>query len=245
MGADSADPENGTAELAELAALRGFGGPASPDYRQVVDSAVRFIHGARLAALALREGDEIAVTASTEAVRGLEQDQHRTGEGPAVDALAARHVVRSVDLAADGRWPRFTAPALRHGLRGVLAVPVERDGTVLGVVTAYATEPGALAVPSGAFLARYAAWCAVAVNNIRVLADAGEQVERLKVAMQSRSVIDQAIGILHARSGLSVEDAFARLRQISNRERVKLAVVATDIVEQAVRRSAARHRPES
>ena len=246
MGAGSSFPEPAAAEdLAELAALRAPAGSAGPDYRQVVDSAVRFVHGARLAALAMPDADGVAVTATTEELRDLEEAQHRLGQGPAVAALAARQVVRAADAGGDDRWPQFGPMARRLGLRDTLAVPLVQERALLGVVTVYATEPDALLIPPGAFLSRYASWCAVAVHNIQVLAAANDQVERLKLAMQSRSVIDQAIGILRARSGLSAEDAFARLRQISNRERVKLSVIAAGIVDQAVRRSTARRRRDA
>jgi AmiR/NasT family two-component response regulator len=57
----------------------------------------------------------------------------------------------------------------------------------------------------------------------------------------SRAVIDQAIGILRSRSGDSADEAFARLRAISQGENVKLAVVAERVVDEAVRRARARH----
>ena len=41
-------------------------------------------------------------------------------------------------------------------------------------------------------------------------------------------MIDQAIGILGSRTGESAEEAFHRLRQISQSENVKLAVITQD-----------------
>jgi AmiR/NasT family two-component response regulator len=58
----------------------------------------------------------------------------------------------------------------------------------------------------------------------------------------SRTVIDQAIGIVRARTGVSAEEAFERLTKISQSENVKLRVVAERLVEEAVRRAHARQR---
>jgi AmiR/NasT family two-component response regulator len=46
---------------------------------------------------------------------------------------------------------------------------------------------------------------------------------------------------LRSRAGGSAEEAFDRLRQISQAENVKLAVVAQRVIDEAVRRAHARH----
>jgi ANTAR domain len=56
-------------------------------------------------------------------------------------------------------------------------------------------------------------------------------------------VIQQAIGIIRARTGVSTDDGFDRLRQISQSEHTKLHVVAQQLVGEAVRRAHARHSP--
>jgi AmiR/NasT family two-component response regulator len=55
-------------------------------------------------------------------------------------------------------------------------------------------------------------------------------------------VIDQAIGIIRARTGVSADEAFDRLTKISQAENTKLRVVAERLVEEAVRRARARQR---
>jgi AmiR/NasT family two-component response regulator len=76
-----------------------------------------------------------------------------------------------------------------------------------------------------------------------MLVEARATVERLNRAFESRPVIDQAIGIIRARAGVSTDDGFDRLRQISQSQNIKLHVVAQQLVEQAVRRAQARQRP--
>ena len=46
---------------------------------------------------------------------------------------------------------------------------------------------------------------------------------------------------MRSRSGVSEEEAFDRLTRISQKENVKLRVVAERLVEEAVRRARARH----
>jgi hypothetical protein len=59
-------------------------------------------------------------------------------------------------------------------------------------------------------------------------------------ALKSRSVIDQAIGIICSRNGCSADEAFQRLRRISNTDRVKLAGAAHQVVDRSARRVRAR-----
>ncbi|MDT5251482.1 MAG: hypothetical protein QOH07_422, partial [Mycobacterium sp.] len=73
-----------------------------------------------------------------------------------------------------------------------------------------------------------------------LLAGARERAERLEQALDSRAVIDQAVGIIRSRSGVSAEDAFSRLVRMSQNENVKLREVAARLVEEAVRRARAR-----
>ena len=59
----------------------------------------------------------------------------------------------------------------------------------------------------------------------------------LRIALSSRSVIDQALGILIAQQQCSVQEAFALLRQASQGRNVKLREVAAQIVASAQRRA--------
>jgi AmiR/NasT family two-component response regulator len=58
--------------------------------------------------------------------------------------------------------------------------------------------------------------------------------------LETRAVIDQAIGILRSRSGVSAEQAFDRLSRMSQKENTKLFAVAERLVEEAVGRARAR-----
>jgi len=80
----------------------------------------------------------------------------------------------------------------------------------------------------------------VSVYNAQLLANAQERTIRLHRALDSRSVIDQAIGIIRSRSGGSADEVFERLTHISQTENIKLNAVAERLVEEAVRRARAR-----
>jgi ANTAR domain len=82
----------------------------------------------------------------------------------------------------------------------------------------------------------YAVPAAIAVQNAQVLAQTQRLAAQLQSALEARGVIDRAIGIMMCRSGGTEDQALARLRALSQNEHHKLAVVARQIIDDAVRR---------
>jgi len=87
----------------------------------------------------------------------------------------------------------------------------------------------------------FAVPAAIAVQNAQVLAATKRLAARLQAAVTSQATIDQAVGILMSRSGNNADQAFDRLRQLSQTENTKLSVVAQSVVDEAVRRVRRRH----
>lgn len=80
------------------------------------------------------------------------------------------------------------------------------------------------------------------VQNAQVLAQAARLATKLQAGLNSRAAIDQAIGIWVSRVGSDDNEAFGRLRQISQIENRKLRDVAQSIVAEVIRQArAARH----
>ena len=58
----------------------------------------------------------------------------------------------------------------------------------------------------------FAVPAAIAVQNAQILAQTQRLAAKLQSALTNRAVIDQAIGILMSRSGVTADEAFSRLR---------------------------------
>jgi hypothetical protein len=65
------------------------------------------------------------------------------------------------------------------------------------------------------------------------LADANREIDGLREALRTRTLIGQAIGILMTQEGLSTDEAFAKLVEVSSHSNVKLRDVAARMVEVA------------
>ncbi|WP_436930157.1 bacterio-opsin activator domain-containing protein [Halosimplex halobium] len=76
--------------------------------------------------------DAISVTRSSEPV----------GSGPASRAIRSRSVQVTHDVNTDPAFQGARAAAAAHGVRSAASVPLVYDGTIYGVLTVYADEPG-------------------------------------------------------------------------------------------------------
>jgi GAF domain-containing protein len=209
---------------------------------RVAEFAVRAIPGADGAGLTLLEaGKADTIVATAEFVRAVDAIQYGLGEGPCILAAASGATVRSGALGSDPTWPRF-GPRVSHlGVHSALSLPLVGSEGVLGAMNIYAHRPDAFDDRAAELGELYAVPAAISVQNAQVLAQALALAAQLETALRSRSVIDQAIGVLMARSGYNPAQAFARLRAMSQQENRRLAVIAQGIVEQAASRARAQH----
>jgi GAF domain-containing protein len=244
-GQAAADDVNLAAGLDGLSALTSAGRSLANVLGDVADFAAQAVPGT--------DGTGVGVTlikpigntmgvevwaASTPLVREIDLIQYEVlKEGPCIACMQTRRAAVSGSLATDARWPRFGARIARLGVASALALPLLIDDQVVGSINVYARGKdvfGEHAVRLGSAFARPTA---VSVFNTKLLFAAQERAEHLQRALLSRKTIDQAIGIVRGRTGATEDEAFDRLKRISQSENTKLAVVAANIVDEAVRRA--------
>jgi GAF domain-containing protein len=186
-----------------------------------------------------------ALAASHPFVAEIDEIQYVTvEEGPCITAAVERRTVRTGSLTGERMWPRFGPRVGRLGVHSALSLPlVLPPGETVGAINVYAHRKNAFGEHAAHLGELFATPAAVAVHNAQLLTQAQALAAQLQQALSTRPVIDQAIGLMRGRTGATAEEAFARLREISQNEHVKLAAVAQRIVDEAVRRARARHSP--
>lgn len=240
---DWADLQTSLVNLAGLVA-------ASLDMEQMLERVASFaahaIPGADGASVALLQLDGTrhrvdAIASSAPFVAEIDEIQLAVlDEGPCLTAALERRTVRADSLGGQRVWPRFGPRVGRLGVHSTLSLPLAISDELVGAINVYARGKGVFDEHAQRLGELFAAPAAVAVHNAYVLARARALTAQLERALSSRPVIDQAIGMLRARTGASTEDALARLREISQREHTKLVDVAQGVVNEAVRRAQAR-----
>jgi len=175
------------------------------------------------------------VAATDELTRGLDERQYESGEGPCLEALTTGVPVLVTDMTTETRWSPYPARAAELGARSSMSYPLINGEQVIGALNLYALEPLAPDVGLQARAAQLADRAAGALAVGLRLAEERHENNGLRTALISRSVIDQAIGILVAQQRGSVEEAFALLRRTSQSRNIKLRDVAAQIVASAQR----------
>ena len=125
----------------------------------------------------------------------------------------------------------------RLGVHSVLSLPLRATDGVVGAMNIYAHMKDAFDERAEYLGQLFAAPAAIAVQNAQILAQTKRLATNLQAALSNRAVIDQAIGIVMSRSGVTADEAFDRLRGISQRDHVKLTEVAPGKVQSVVQRA--------
>ena len=156
----------------------------------------------------------------------LDDAQYGLGEGPCVDTLRGADVVVAPHLGEDGRWPRYTATAVEHGVKSQLAIKLylDKEGT-MGGINLYSTTSSEVDPEAESIAELFATHAALALGNAR-------EKETLNEALQTRQVIGTAIGIVMERYEISAERAFEFLVRASSVGNLKLRDVAQELVNQ-------------
>jgi len=168
-----------------------------------------------------------------ELAAALDADQLRRGGGPTFLAEQTGEAVVCDDLATDDRWPRLALLARGGSARSVLVVPVRANGAQVGLLTCcsagvQAFGPGQR--DAAGMLASAAGSVLAGLFERERLATRAENLDR---ALLSRQEIDEAKGVVMARHACTPDEAFAYLTALSQRENVKLRVIAHRVVAQA------------
>jgi transcriptional regulator with GAF, ATPase, and Fis domain len=232
--AEDDDLREGLAGLSRLTSRLGL----EDLLTRVASYAVRAIPGADGAGLTLLEEDRADTIVSTAPfVREIDDLQYGIGQGPCITAARESQTVISGSLGSDTRWRKFGGAVARLGVHSVLSLPLVTPDGVVGAMNVYAHDKHVFderAVELGEI---FAVPAAVAVQNAHVLAQTQRLADRLQSALETRGVVDRAVGIMMSRSGGTPDDALDRLRTMSQNEHHKLVVVARQIVDDAVRRA--------
>jgi GAF domain-containing protein len=195
--------------------------------------AARGIPGAEATSITLVRDDKgFAAAYFGEMALAADELQYEKGYGPCLDAGRGGVVLRVDDMRTETRWPDYATQVQQTGVRSSLSVPLPYQGNFIGALNIYSTEPAAFASPESLEAGlEVVDIIAVAVANATEHAQLGEQARNMRVAMESRAVIEQAKGVLMAQRHVDAEQAFEILRAASQRYNRKLRDIALGIVQ--------------
>lgn len=200
---------------------------AAPSEQERLELAVAFaveqVPGCGHAALVKRRQRKIVTLATSDEVA------HQAGShpgGPKIKALDTDAMVICADLRTEARWSDWAEHARDTlAIAAALCIPLQATKRPVGVLAMYFDAPIADEPAVRAAAEAFATHLALAL-------DSASTIEHQTVALDTRTEIGQAQGILMARSGLTADAAFAYLQRLSQTSNRKLLVIAQEVLRQ-------------
>ncbi|MEP7024430.1 MAG: ANTAR domain-containing protein [Actinomycetota bacterium] len=204
-------------------------------------SDVRSLH--RLAALAARQvaacsgatsalwrdNDSVEMAATHPDLAELFELAREAAAGPWTEALRTVETVYCADTLAEQRWPEYTSAALQRGVRCTVTL-VHQFGPMVVTLTMFGARPRSLDPAKLGVAELLIAFGGATMGNASIYGDSQRTALQLQESAESRMIVDQAKGVLMHALGCSAQEAFERMRQISQTRHVKVTEVAATII---------------
>ena len=206
---------------------------ATPDLGMLLGRAVEFTRGtitcdcAGIVLLAGHGLHQRLVSASDSRVVEADRLRQVLGDGPG-DAPLGTELIR--DTASETRWPQWAPRIAELGLHSVLHTDLPGGPYLRGSLTVYAARPDAFTTADLTLAEPLAVHVALAVT-------AAMTTTSLERAVEARTEVGQAVGILMERFTIDADEAFARLRRYSQRHNVRLRTVTAELLNERRRYS--------
>jgi len=177
-----------------------------------------------------RRGRPLTVASVGARALNLDEKQYGQDDGPCLEALRTGHEVSVPDMLAETRWGAYPAYAVAMGAHSSLSLPIAPRTHTAGALNLYAAQPDAFADADMRALRSIASQATGAIALAQRTADIQEFADDLQIALRSRSVIDQAIGVIMVQQRCGPGRAFELLRSASQHRNVKLRELCAQLI---------------
>jgi transcriptional regulator with GAF, ATPase, and Fis domain len=170
------------------------------------------------------------VAGSSQRALMLDRIEHAVGDGPCIQALRTKKVVVLADVATDPRWPVYQAELGATGCHSTLGVPLEIGEDASAALNFFAAHANTFTDESVHEAAGFADLAGRSLRLAVRIGTAQSRAEDLQAAMEHRTAIDLACGVVMAQNRCSQEEAMRILTKVSSHRNQKLRDVAADVL---------------
>lgn len=181
-------------------------------------------------------GRSFTIASSDDRASQVDEMQYADGDGPCLQTLRTGIRTAVPGLTVETRWGDYPAQALAAGVRSSLSLPLTTQNRTLGALNLYSGSIESFPQQREDLAAILAVGATGVIGTALRYAEQVQLTAQLQEALTSRTVIDQAIGIMVRDRRCGPDEAFALLRAASQRRNVKLRVIAEELVRSMARK---------
>lgn len=160
----------------------------------------------------------------------LDKIEQQVGEGPCITALETQRPTLLGDVRTDPRWPVYQKSLFDEGILSALGVPLEIGADSSAALNFFATSTS---VFSEDIIREAAGFAELAGSAVRLAVKVGTAqgtADDLSAAMQKRTAINLACGIIMGQNRCTQEEAMTILTNVSSHRNQKLRDIAEEMV---------------
>lgn len=172
----------------------------------------------------------MTVAGSSPRAIALDRIEQSIGYGPCIEALRTKSAVLLADVDTDSRWPGYQLQLAANGCRSTLGVPLEIGEDAAAALNFFGSDTGLFTEEIIAEAQGFADLAGRALRLAVRIGTAQSRAEDLQAAMEHRTSIDLACGIVMAQNRCSQKEAMGILSRVSSNRNQKLRDVAAEIL---------------
>ena len=180
----------------------------------------------------LRDRKAATIGWSSDSAREVDEIQYSLSQGPCLTAAEEEREVHVPDLFEENRWgPDYANAVASHGLRSVLSLPFNLQGDAKAALNLYSDVPRKFDERATARARGYTREISQALRLAVRFSLHTDSAANLRATLESRTIIDIAVGIVMAQNRCSQESAVNILTEASSNSNTKLRDIAKSLVD--------------
>ena len=180
----------------------------------------------------LRDRKAATIGWSSDSAREVDEIQYSLSQGPCLTAAEEEREVHVPDLLEENRWgPDYANAVASHGLRSVLSLPFNLQGEAKAALNLYSDVPHKFDEKAAAKARGYTREISQALRLAVRFSLHTDSAANLRATLESRTIIDIAVGIVMAQNRCSQQAAVQILTEASSNSNTKLRDIARSLVD--------------